>query len=81
MKTFKELMTEAKMKTINIDDIKDKSLNKKAWSILKKKQKAYYSETDNEVVSHEEVKKSVGSIDDLFKFTDYKSVVAPGKKI
>ena len=67
-------------KTIDIDKIKDKKLNKEAFALLKKGQKAYYSETDQAVISGSDVKKEIGSTNDLFKFTDYKSVVAPGKK-
>jgi hypothetical protein len=79
MKKFKDFLEEAT--TIDLDMIKDPKLNKKAWNILKKKQKAYYSAEDNEVLSAADVKKDVGSVSDLFKFTDYVTVTAVGKAV
>lgn len=79
MKSFKEYLTEAK--TIDLDAITDPKLNKKAWNIIKKKQKAYYSAEDKEVLSAAEVKKEVGSVTDLFKYTDYVVVTSVGKAV
>lgn len=78
MKGFKEFLAEAK--TVDLDQIKDSKLNKLAWKLLKKGQKVYYSPSEKEVASWNDLKKEVPNVNDLFKYTDYMAVIAPGKQ-
>ena len=84
MKTFAEVhatLQEAKAQhhTIDLDMIKNKDLNKKAWKLLKKGGKVYYSADEQSVDSWATLKKGVDSVADLYKYTDYLSIIAPGK--
>ncbi len=78
MKTFKELCEEPK--TIDIDLIKDKSMNKKAFATMKRGQNVFYSKTDDKLATWSQLKGDVDSLNDLFKYTDYRQVIAPGKR-
>jgi len=75
MKTFKEFISEATVKPIDIDKIKDKALNKKALQIIKKKQKAFYNDDEQEVDTWNNLKKDVDSLNDLYKYTNWVPVI------
>lgn len=77
MKSFKDFISEAT--TIDLDKITDKKLNKLAWNALKKKQKVFFNAEEQEVKTWNDLKKEVDSVNDLYKYTDWKSVTAKGK--